>query len=182
MRLFVGLMVPKEISTHIRACWSEIDPKPTGYQAIDPLQWHVTFVFLGEVPDARHDAIANVIQDWASRAEPMSFKAVGFVTFPPTDHRYLAAHLDSYGLEKIAASIEQLRMKLVEVVPTLDNKPWLPHISIQKSFRDAQLFSWKQSMPSIDWNPAEVVLAKSSPGRVGSVYTTLKSFKLPQET
>lgn len=180
MRLFVGLMVPREISRPIRDSWEQLDPKPTGYRAIDPLQWHLTFVFLGDVPEARVDEISRIVGEWAENAEPMTFTAVGFVTFPPTDHRYLAVHLDSHRMEAIAASIDNLRKRLSDIVPTLDVKPWLPHISIQKSFFESQLFSWKQGMASIEWKPTEVVLARSAPGRVGSTYTTIKSFKLRQ--
>ena len=175
-------MIPKPVQAHVRAAWDALDPKPTGYRHIDPQQWHVTFVFLGEVPEIRLDEITRIIEGWVSQAEPITFTADGFISFPPTDHRYLAAHLDSANMEKVAASIEDLRVRLTEIVPTLDSKPWLPHISIQKAFRDAMLFSWKQSMPSIEWNPEELVLAKSAPGNVGSTYTVLRRFNLPRSS
>jgi len=173
-------MVPKNVQDHIRSSWNDMETRPTDYQPMDPEQWHVTFVFLGEVPDAKVDEISAVIADWTSKSAAIKFVARGFESFPPTEHRYLTVHLDSDNLDGIETSIEALRTKLVEIVPTLDTKPWLPHISILRAYRDATLFGWKHGMPTLEWTPDHVVLSKSVPGKTGPVYTELKRFEFPK--
>ncbi len=180
MRLFVGLMVPKNIQEHIRTAWNEMETRPTEYQPMDPNQWHVTFVFLGEVAESHLDEISAIIDGWTKRTPKISFTARGFESFPPAEDRYLTVHLEAEKMDEIGASIEDLRAKLSDVVPTLDTKAWLPHISILRAFRDSTRFAWKHGMPTVEWTLDHVVLAKSLVGRTGPEYTTLKRFDFPQ--
>ncbi|MFD0888701.1 RNA 2',3'-cyclic phosphodiesterase, partial [Streptosporangium algeriense] len=82
MRLFVGVLPPRQACDELaralrplRGTWREL-------RWIDPVNWHVTLSFLGEVPDEVLPRLETRLARAATRYAPLTLGLAGAGAFP----------------------------------------------------------------------------------------------------
>ena len=177
-RLFVALTLPDLTRRGLEA-WQRTEI--AGRHGVRPVaapQLHITLAFLGNRPAADIEPIAAVVRSGAAGVRMPLLEAVryretrhvGMVTL-----RELAA-----GGERSSAATEfanGLMHALASLgVYRLENRPWLPHITVARFETRPGLAPASPDLPL--FTPSEVVLYESKTGPGGSVYTALESVAL----
>lgn len=149
MRLFLSLRPPPEVRAHLAAAVA-------GLRTTDVAQWHVTLVFLGEVPSEQ--PVAPGLEAVAARTPPLRLRLRGGGVFRGPGVLYAGVDGDVAGLRRLAADLEQVcRHAGVE----LADRPYRPHLTVARRVRDAQRLADYEGPV---WTATEVELVRSHLG------------------
>ncbi|MEU4834439.1 RNA 2',3'-cyclic phosphodiesterase [Streptosporangium sp. NPDC023615] len=128
MRLFVGLTPPPPVRDELvralessRAWWPVL-------RRVDPVNWHVTLSFLGEVPDGALPGLRSRLGDAVAGHEPMTLSFTGAGAFPSADGArvfWTGVDGDRSRLARLAASVEDAAQ--VDHGSRVDRDPRDPH-------------------------------------------------------
>lgn len=152
MRLFVAVPIPAEVRAEMTA-WVPRAAALVG-DAVrwnPPEQWHLTVVFLGEVPDESLPTVIAAGNDALSDAAALTLQMRGGGRF---GDRVLWAGLAAGGLVALSG---RLRDRLRAAGIGFDDKPFRPHLTLARA----------RSGRSVDLRPAAAALADFT----GSVWT-----------
>ena len=83
MRLFTAVTPPAAALDALDAAVASARPTARGLRWVAREQWHMTLVFLGDVPDDQVDTVAGELGRVAARHPAMSLSLRGSGTFPP---------------------------------------------------------------------------------------------------
>ena len=127
-----------------------------------PENLHLTFAFIGDLPDARGPALAAACASLSPIACPWKLTEVGFFVRP----RVLwAGGPASPELEAIAGSARAL-LDAMEI--GYDRKPFVPHVTV---LRDVRRYTGPREItPAIVWPIREVALYRSGRDEQGARY------------
>lgn len=131
-------------------------------------QWHVTLVFLGEVPPEQGDRVRRRLARAVERHRAMTLGLGGAGTFPanPARARVLWARLtgDTAALTGLAAD---LRGTAADSGIAVEERGYTPHLTVARSRRATDLsapYSRLAALTAGPWRADEVHLVRSLPG------------------
>ena len=136
--------------------------------------WHVSLVFLGDVAETDLDMIAVACGRHATC--PGTLTVSELATFPNGNPRLLVAGGTAEPKEAWMRFIEDLRVDMLPFAPTLDRKPWIPHITVGRGPKDTLLPRWSAPAGPWTWQPGGFSLMQSDLGSDGPTYTSLHDF------
>lgn len=157
MRLFVAVVPPPAVTDRVRAA---LAPLEADVRWTEPVQWHVTLSFLGEVADGLVDPLAAALGALRHPAPVLRVRGAGRF-----GDRVLWAGLDGdLGvLGGLAAEVSALaRAQGVEV----DDRPYRPHLTLAFGSGLAPLVRALRGLETDSWRVGEMVLFRSRPGPV----------------
>lgn len=143
MRLFVAVPIPAEIRAEV-AAWVPRAATHTGdaVRWSAPEKWHLTLVFLGDVPD---DRVPRVVAAGAAAVAGVSAPTLHLHGGGRFGDRVLWLGLTGGDLTAIATAMrDQLRRTGIE----FDDKPFRPHLTLARA----------RSGRSVDLRPAAAAL------------------------
>lgn len=178
MRVFIGIPIPEPIRKRFQGLWADAPGKPTGFRPTAPENWHCTLAFLGEVGEEKIDALEHLLQTASERPPGGSFSFTNFETFPPKKPGYLIVRAIPEQKDAWMSYIDRMRDMASVISPTIDRKPWVPHVSIGRARKGILLPRWDHAFEPIVWKPTEISLVKSDLTTNGSVYKDLRVFPL----
>jgi 2'-5' RNA ligase len=120
VRLFLAVHLPPEVTADLEARVSQVRPAYPDLRWVGPERWHLTLVFLGEVPE---DELARLERRYARRlhgAEEMSVQLAGAGRFDGTA-LWVGVHGDR----------EQLRTLVGHLDP--GGRPYRPHLTVARA-------------------------------------------------
>lgn len=186
MRLFAGIYPPEEACAHLAAHVSTLQVSAAGVNArlTSRAQWHVTLVFLGEVPDDRLPEVDAALRS-ATRstdAGPLRLRIAGGGRFGRDRSTILWAGLTG-DVDRLIRLGESTREVLGRAGLPFDDRPFRPHLTLARPGDRLGRARVEADCAALDgyrgpeWRAGYVSLVRSRLGAV-SAYTELGRYAL----
>lgn len=170
--MFVGVWPSAEVAIELRAL---ARPQVEGLRWTTHDQWHVTLLFLGEVPRDEHplSELEDALLEVAAELDGPLEAALG----PATDQlgpQVLC--LPVTGLEQLAWSVRRhlghlVPDRAVDRLPDGRARPFRGHLTLARARRGQRIPDRLVGVPlAASWRVDHLVLASSSPGAEGARY------------
>ena len=166
-RLFFALWPDDEVRELI-VTDTERAISATGASPIPPANYHVTLAFLGAVSASSLDDIIRICGDVRFRRFLLALDRTGY--WPRSRIAWLAP---SHCPLELEALVDDIWNKLAELGFRQELRPYQPHVSLCRKVSGG--LGMRLDMP-INWPVSSFVLAQSTPGETGPVYTVLEQF------
>jgi 2'-5' RNA ligase len=164
MRLFVAVWPPGPVVDQLRSIER---PEVPGLRWTTEPQWHVTLVFLGEVPQEQLGDLHRRMADAVSRLPPGTARMGPRAVL--VGRSVLA--LPVSGLDEMAATV---RTALASSVPGMDDKPFRGHLTLGRARGGRRIPATLVAVSlSATWAVSEVCLVASTTAPSGARYETL---------
>ncbi|HWK50858.1 MAG TPA: RNA 2',3'-cyclic phosphodiesterase [Steroidobacter sp.] len=168
-RLFFALWPSDEFRAELEAATVPL-ARASGGRLISPRNFHVTLLFLGQIPNQRLAVIQQAGEDWAGSA---AF-ALDFDGVESWGRSVLCLTTSSPPASTIALAAG-LRASLNSQLKQLDERPYNPHITLA---RDLPRGLQSQKIKTLRQQVNEFVLVESVPDTSGSQYSILQRWPL----
>jgi RNA 2',3'-cyclic 3'-phosphodiesterase len=150
---------------------------------INPENIHLTLMFLGDTDESRIPGIERILKSVCNRTQNFEISLKGFGVFKNiSDPKVAWAGL--YHSDKLATLQGSLAQQLMEAGFKIDDKPFVPHVTIGriKNIKDHDRFKMtmlKYHITDIQRVPVtEVILFESILKQEGAVYKQVSAFSL----
>ena len=133
MRLFVGLALPDEIKDELAAVIERMRTVAPGAKWVPRDNLHLTFSFLGEVPEEKVPVIRDAVREATARtAGPIPTGLAGSGAFPsPRRARVVWVGLDDAD-ERIAGAADEVATALEPLGFPKEKRPWTAHLTLAR--------------------------------------------------
>lgn len=168
-RLFFALWPELGVRNEL-AAWQRKLQQGGNARAMRPWTFHLTLAFLGDIPEARFDAVKDAASSARGKAFDFVLDQAGY--WPHNHIVWVGCSTPPPALMELQVA---LAANLAAAGITYDNKPFNPHLTILRNVRVARA-EWPQSI--LAWPVRDFVLVESTPGADGSRYQTIAKFPL----
>ena len=136
MRLFFGVAPAAPLRALLQSGSDELRrlPAGAGLRWLDPASYHMTLAFLGQVADARLEALLAAARG-GLREAPASQAALGELVWLPQSSRPRVLAVMVRGDERLLATHAALCQALARAGFALERRPLLPHITLARCQR-----------------------------------------------
>lgn len=188
IRSFVAVSLPQEVRARLEEYGKEL--KKLGLYGSFPKSesFHLTLKFLGDIPEAKVDAIGSALERAVAGLAPFSLEVRGLGTFPNPS----SARVVWMGFEQ-SEPLSVLQARVEKVLEDLDfppeDRPFRPHLTLARlkskdNLKDLQAYL-QDAGPSAAAGAVpvdEVVLFRSELRPDGARYTRLRVARLQGES
>ena len=186
MRLFVAADLPREVRAGIGAIQDDLRPIPLPVRWVRPEGIHLTFKFLGEVPERRREAIEAALRAGAGgAARPFALEAAGVGTFPETGTpRVLWVGVHGQ-IDEAAKTERAIDAAFGEIGFPPDERAFRPHLTLGR-VKGPGRGDWRGFLARFaaaragGFEVREIVLFESRLDPGGASYLPLAAFPLPR--
>lgn len=162
MRLFVAAEVPAEARAAVDAAVAPLRPRWPDLRWIDPDRWHVTLVFLGDVPDDRTAALSAALEGAASACAPAPVVVAPEATRTRTGVLWVAVTGAA-----LAALAGRLRAAAAAAGCNVEDRPFRGHLTLARARGRGRVPAAAASAyagPAVGWTVRSVLLLHSQLG------------------
>ncbi|UOE22182.1 RNA 2',3'-cyclic phosphodiesterase [Thermobifida halotolerans] len=181
MRLFTAVVPPAAALDELSAAVESARPTARSLRWTPREQWHVTLLFLGEVPDEQVDTVAGALSRVVARHPAMTLSLTGGGTFPtkPVRSHVLWAGLGG-DTEELTALATDLRDAAAELGVPVEKRRFTPHVTVARARITTNLTAPRARLDALatdPWEAGEVHLVRS---RLGGTprYQTIATWEL----
>jgi 2'-5' RNA ligase len=184
VRLFVAVRPSAAAVAELEALVRRLRPHGPELTWTTPAQWHLTLVFLADVPDEGLPELEHRLGSAADRHGPARLSIAGGGRF---GDRVLFAKItgDVDGLRRLAASVQAAARRTgLEV----DDRPYRPHLTLARARAGAELRALVgdvNAFSGVEWVAEEIELVQSRLGKGPerrAAHETLRSWPLTGRT
>jgi 2'-5' RNA ligase len=184
VRLFVAVRPPPAAIAELDELVHRLRQQSEGLTWTTPDQWHLTLVFLADVPDARFAELERRLGSAASRHGPARLGIAGGGRF---GDRVLFAKVagDVDGVRRLAASVQAAARRTgLEV----EDRPYRPHLTLARARAHVDLRPLVAEVNTVrgsEWIAEEFELVRSRLGKGPggrAAHETLRSWRLTGQT
>jgi len=176
MRLFIGIGLPLAIAEALANSAASLVPKSNAARIrwTPPSNMHITLSFLGQVHEARRDAIEQALA--AIHAARLSLTLDGFGTFD----RVGVLYADVKKSPALLALAEQVMAAMQAIGFAREDRPYSPHITLARTRDRLRLAPSPKVDPAFhqSFHATEFRLYQSLTLPGGAQYQVLRSFPL----
>ena len=183
MRLFVAAEIGSEVRARLSRLVEDLQPLPLEVRWVRPGGTHLTFKFLGEVPEDRLERIGAAIGPVTLGRSPFELEAAGLGFFPGSG----APRVVWVGLRGDLEAAKHLHRVIDTALVTAgfgpDDRPFRPHLTIGRvrgpgrgDWRPA--YAERSGIACGGFRVQEVVLFRSHLGPGGASHEALRRFPL----
>jgi len=131
-RLFIGIPIYSETVFQVGETWKTNEKlNPDGLKWVNPKNWHVTLIFLGNTPATTIPQLQNLIEQSFTNIQAFRTNLSGVGVFPNSNNPKVLW----LGIENLRALLPA-QISLVELLKQngfpLDNKPLKPHLTLAR--------------------------------------------------
>ncbi|MDH4051389.1 MAG: RNA 2',3'-cyclic phosphodiesterase [Rubrivivax sp.] len=182
MRLFFGVAPAAPLRALLQSGSDELRrlPAGAGLRWLDPASYHMTLAFLGQVADARLEALLAAARG-GLREAPASQPALGELVWLPQSSRPRVLAVMVRGDERLLATHAALCQALARAGFALERRPLLPHITLARCQRrppDLRELAGAWRSGGAAWPVAAVTLFESRLLPGGARYRRLATLPL----
>ena len=184
MRLFVALAPPPDVVETVRVAVDRGRRHTPDLRWTPPGEWHLTLLFLGEVADDLLPGLTAALGRVARNRRPLELAARGWGTFPRSNARasvlWSGVNGDTQALDIL---VGRLRSAADRSGVTVDQRPYVPHITVARSRPARDLASTVHSLGTLRsrrWEAREMHLVESLPESADR-YRTVRTWALGWE-
>ena len=132
MRLFAGIDPPEEACAHLAAHVGTLHVSAARARLVPRTRWHVTLVFLGDVPDARCGDVDEALKRSTSVGTPSArLRIAGGGRFGRGRSTILWAGLAG-DVDRLTVLAQDIRRELHRAGLPFDDKPFRPHLTLAR--------------------------------------------------
>jgi 2'-5' RNA ligase len=173
LRLFTALALPGDVAAGLGEHAELLASRSAGCVAIEAPELHVTFAFLGTVPEEYLPAVASAV-DAAARDVPGPSGCIVRGISAYGDGRVLAADVDVELLAVMASARDRFIDSVRPYARTVERRGWQPHVTLLRAPDGIALPPITRedvaAAASVAWVSSELRLYASVPGPMGSLY------------
>lgn len=173
VRCFLSIPLPEHITDELSRSFERTET-PQNIHRIDEQFWHITLAFLFEVDEDNLHSIIKACERF--QKSPGSLTINEFITFPERDAHLIVGVADETSSAPWKVFVQNLREAIYPYAKEIDQKPWIPHITIAKATEDTCLKKWKKILEPLSWTPKNFELVQSKPAPDGPHYRTIRVF------
>jgi 2'-5' RNA ligase len=187
MRLFVAIHLPDTAVEHLRRVQSVLRPIVPDAAFTRDVNLHLTLRFLGEVADARLDAVRDAIRAACAGGGGLSLRTTQLVLLPPSGGtRVVGARVAGDSVDQLMLLQAALERGLRAAGLPAEERRYLPHVTLARAVRQplppsvvARLAPAAQKLwPGPSFEARNITLIQSEPSPAGSRYRDLTNFDL----
>jgi RNA 2',3'-cyclic 3'-phosphodiesterase len=178
-RIFIAIKTPPALQPALEEVRASFQPLSIDFRWVLPSHLHATLKFLGDVPEAKLDAVFSALTSATAAQLPFVLKAKTLGCFPtPIRPRVLWMGLDDphHGLDNV---YQKLEAALTDVGFPAEERPFHPHLTLARIRRStscppfsALLSTYKtRCFGAIEVDRIEVFQSQLQP--TGAIYTVL---------
>jgi 2'-5' RNA ligase len=167
LRLFFALWPDDEVRQRI-VTDTERAISAAGASPVPPSNYHVTLAFLGAVSASSLDDIIKMCGHIRFRRFSLALDRTGY--WPRSKIAWLGP---SHSPLELEALVDDVWNKLAELGFRQELRPYQPHVTL--CTKASSGLGMRLDTP-INWPAGSFVLAQSTPGETGPVYTVLEQF------
>lgn len=177
MRLFIAALLPREIQSGIDEYIKTIRPRCEGVKWERREKLHITLKFLGNVEDTKVNQISSILSGIVDDKTSFSMEIQRFGGFPVlSSPRIIFVGLtDNPSLSEIHETINN---ELEPLGFEKERRKFIPHVTIGRVKSKMRVKGTIPPPVRVRFEINEIALMRSVPGRGGSVYTPLETFRL----
>ncbi len=181
IRLFVALIIPKEIINQIALIRKSISPNEGNLKWEDNSKIHLTLKFIGEVNEELLKPIINEL-DFLKSFQKINCRAekFGFFFKAKDEPRILWLGLKIDDI--VFTIVNELNMRLSKFSIPIEERKFRAHLTlmrIKNKISKEFIHSFESAMlPEINFAAREIVLMQSKLSSQGSVYKEIKKYNL----
>jgi 2'-5' RNA ligase len=156
-----------------RAAWLD-RPDLAGLRWTDPMRWHLTLAFLGDVDRTHLPVISERVADVAHEVSPRRVPTGGLGGFPSA----AAARVAWYGIGDPDGQLAHIAQALAEVLGLARGRDFRPHLTLARARRQpVDLGDWIREAgaraPTAMLAVRSLAVMRSHRGRGDAAYETL---------
>ncbi len=174
MRLFLAFDLPESIREEIHRAFAPYVERYPFVKWVPPENYHITLVFIGEVPAHYVNSINEPLRALASSSRPFQFSLHGWGTFPPKRPYFNVLWV---GLN-FDRELLDFHRGLMRITGVYESRPYTPHITVARSGRRKVRFEGNPRIRPLKFSAGEIVLFRSILRREGPEYVPLRKYKL----
>ncbi|PSK99680.1 2'-5' RNA ligase [Murinocardiopsis flavida] len=180
MRLFAALFPPDPVRDRIGAATAPLRARRPGLTWAQPHKWHLTLLFLGEVPDPAVAAVREGLAAEAARHRPLRLGLRGTGSFPADPGRARVLWADVTGdTAALHALADGLRSAVRAAGVPVEDRAYTPHLTLARSTSTTDLTALHEDLAGFataEWTADRVELVHS---RLGAPrYATVATWHL----
>lgn len=174
MRLFIALELPGDVRQEIARSAAGLEKVWTAGRLIPPENYHLTLVFLGEVPEARLGDVIAAME--ACSSPPLTLSAEAFGRFRRRDGDILWRQIR--GGNALYALQRRLSRELERRGFPMEKREYSPHLTVA---RKVMLPDGLPVCRELAFTADAMTLFLSRTGREGADYTPLRRIEFRKE-
>lgn len=153
-----------------------------GAKWVSSVNMHITMVFLGGVASGRIDGLHLSFAAAAAEIESGEVRVEGIGGFPRLSRAsvFWAGVVDEKGI--LTQLAEALRAVISGQGLSVDDKPFIPHLTLARFKRPADLREVAPLPPGAPWHVDAVGMFSSRPGDGAPIYERISSYPLASRT
>jgi 2'-5' RNA ligase len=175
MRCFIGIPIPENICQELERKTQELrDRNPTTSLALQPpANFHITVLFLGEIPDESVPEIVSTLGRLKNKVIRVSTGPIRSFTHDDKTSIFVSIH----GADELHDLHNEATRLFGSPVTGKENNPYIPHITLARMKGETSPLV----MPNLlqfTWEARTLILYKSTHTPRGSQYTPLNTTPL----
>lgn len=188
IRAFVAIDLAPEVHSRVKVLWSHLqrDLHTSGVGWVKPSNWHLTLLFLGEVPIAQIDEASAALRAACAGIVPFKLSIAGLGVFPNTRRPKVLWTGVQGDVEALNVLQSRIAIGLQPFVAKLEDKPFHAHLTLARikssdkvlSAAIARQVAAHQSTLCGAWTIGEVRLMQSELKPTGAEYSVIESVRL----
>lgn len=172
IRAFLAFELPEEPRREISKVFSPFMRKYPNIKWVPEENYHITLVFLGEVPIHFLESLQHPMENLVRRYSPFRFALNGWGTFPP-GRRLFNVLWVGLNYEK---TLLQFHRELSRITGVFERREYTPHITVARNGRRKVSFDEDVIIPDLEFTVGELTLFQSILRREGPLYRALRRF------
>ena len=174
MRLFLAFDLPESVREEISQAFTPYVEKYPHLKWVPPENYHITLIFIGEVPAHYVESIGEPLSKLAGSYKPFQFSLDGWGTFPAGKPFFNVLWV---GL-KYEERLVEFHRKVMRITGIYEHRPYKPHITVARSGRRKIPFEENVKLRSTKFTVGELVLFRSLLKKEGPKYVPIRKFPL----
>jgi 2'-5' RNA ligase len=182
VRVFVGFFSTKTIQEQVERLKEQTDDFIKG-KWVEPQNYHMTFQFIGEVPEEKLMDIIKGVQEVSQRNKPIRVKYRSLGVFPDIDKARVLWIGVSEGADRLKALAKDVSNTNKKYGIKSDGKPFYPHVTICriKEYDKKKLKNILKNYEKYNFGEDlvdRISIIRSSLTSIGPIYSVLEEFYL----
>lgn len=184
MRLFIAVNLSLEAREAIQSALDEIPIKNPPWRWVGPDNWHLTLKFLGEIPDARLEALNAALNDVARRHRAFEMTLGAFGGFPNLRNPRVLFYDVEQGTKELGALADDVDVAVERAVGLQrERRRFVAHVTVARvkealSPAVATCCARVSPLSGAGSGVYRFELMESRLARTGATYSVVKEFAL----
>ena len=185
IRTFIAIEIPKEIKATILTAIKPLHLHPAlkNIKWTDPINWHITLCFLGNISQQQLQCINSEIKPAAKAFQSFNVKLTKIEPFPSAQKfNILSLKPQPIAILKNLATVITNNATTCDI--QTEKRPFKPHLTLAQIKDQTKIcpqITNNIKLPAINFKVTTIKLFKSELKLTRSVYTVMATYKLPQE-